>query len=96
MSPTRPQAFLLCTLVALTAVISGGLLTLAVLKSVPIAALPLLVFACIGCSMAGGCELPRAIRAIRHLRMAAFDRASLKAMRRQLDELPETRHPLGF
>jgi hypothetical protein len=102
--PTRRRAIRLCVFAALTALMCGGLLTGAALAPAPPAVLPFLVIVCIGCPMAAAWELPVAIARLRGEReradhragrAAALDARALAALRRQLDQLPETRHPLG-
>jgi len=101
---TRLPALLRCAFVALTALMCGGLLCAAALVPAPPAALPLLVVVCIGCPMAAAWELPGAIaglrRGSRRPRRArgahALDSRELDVLRRQLDALPETQHPLGL
>jgi hypothetical protein len=93
MPPTFGQALLLCAFAVLTALVSGALLVLAIATSA--AALPLLVAVCIGLPLAAGWELPTAIRTI-HRSRPKRERAALERLRRQLAELPETRHPLDL
>jgi hypothetical protein len=92
----RRRPLLLCAFVTLTALMCGGLLCAAALVPAPPVVLPLLVVVCIGCPMAAACELPSAIAALRRTGARALDSRSLEALRRQLDALPETQHPLGL
>ena len=46
--------------------------------------------------MVAGHELPAAIAGLRRTRRAPLDRGALDTLRGQLDQLPETQHPLGF
>jgi hypothetical protein len=47
--------------------------------------------------MAAALELPGAIAGLRWTRRPrAFDSRALDTLRRQLDSLPETQHPLGL
>lgn len=94
-SPTRRHAVLTCVFVSVTALVAAGLLVLAALTPVPAAALPLVLAVCTACPVAAGCELRPAIRDLRRLRLADADRRALEALRRQLEALPETPHPLG-
>jgi peptidoglycan/LPS O-acetylase OafA/YrhL len=87
--PTRRRAKAICALAAVTALVCAGLLTAAALVPAPAAALPLLVIVCIGCPMMAACELPGALARLRAPR-------ALETLRRQLDSLPETQHPLGL
>ena len=72
---------------ALTALIAVALVVAAALVPAPAAAVPLLAVACIGAPMAGAFDLARAFSAARE----PYDR-----LRRELDRLPETPHPLGY
>jgi len=91
--PTKPRQPRLVLLAALlTALISAGVCVAAILAPAPIAAIPLVVAICIGCPMFAGWEVPNALAALRANRA----RAALAKLRRSLDRLPETEHPLGF
>jgi len=101
---TRRQAILRCVFAALTALMCAGLLSAAALVPAPPAVLPFLVVICIGCPMAAAFELPSAIAGLRGMRDggdhrprrgSGLDARAIAALRRQLDQLPETRHPLG-
>ena len=70
-----------------TALFAAGLVVAAALVTPPVAVLPVLALACIGAPMAGAFELARALSAVRE----PYDR-----LRRELDRLPETPHPLGY
>jgi hypothetical protein len=94
---TRRRAIASCAFVAVTAVMCAGLLSAAALVPAPPAILPFLVIICIGCPMAAACELPDAIARLRGTRPPrGLDSRALAALRRQLDSLPETEHPLGL
>jgi hypothetical protein len=93
---TRQQAIVLCTFVAVTALACAGLLAAAALVPAPPAVLPLLAVVCIGASMVAGHELPAAIAGLRRTRRAPLDPRALDTLRGQLEQLPETQHPLGF
>lgn len=84
--PSLRHAVRVCVFAAITVLVSGGLLTAAVLAPAPAPVLPLVLLVCIGLPMGAGGELPAALRSLR-----ARDR-----LRRQLARLPETRHPLGL
>jgi hypothetical protein len=95
--PSRRRALLRFAFVALTAVMCAALLSAAALVPAPPAVLPLLVIVGIGCPMAAACELPGAIAGLRRPRhRPALDGGALDTLRRQLDALPETQHPLGL
>jgi len=94
---TRRRAIVHCLFVALTAVMCAALLTAAALVPAPPVVLPLLVIVGIGCPMAAACELPRALAGLRRpAPPRAVDSGAVAALRRQLDALPETQHPLGL
>jgi hypothetical protein len=91
---TRRHAIAQCAFVAVTALMCAGLLSAAALVPAPPAVLPLLVVIGIGCPMVAACGLPAAITCLR--RRKPIDTRALDALRRQLDALPETQHPLGL
>jgi hypothetical protein len=93
--PTRRRAILVCAFVALTASMCAALLSAAALVPAPPTILPFLVVVCIGCPMVAACELPRAIADLRATRRS-LDPRELETLRRELDSLPETQHPLGL
>lgn len=98
---TRRHAVLVCLYVSVTALMCAGLLSAAALVPAPPAVLPFLVVIGIGCPMVAACELPAAIAGLRAARRRpglppALDDGALQALRRQLDGLPETRHPLDL
>lgn len=88
--PRQPRLVLLAAL--LTALISAGVCVAAILAPAPAAAIPLVVAICIGCPMFAGWEVPNALAALRANRAGK----ALAKLRRSLDRLPETEHPLGF
>jgi hypothetical protein len=65
---------------------SLGLFGAAALVPAPPAVLPLLAVVCIGGPMLAAWELRASLTVLR----------AVAAMRRSLDKLPETRHPLGL
>jgi hypothetical protein len=96
--PTRRRAILVCAFVALTAGMCAALLGAAALVPAPPMILPFLVVICIGCPMVAACELPGAVAELRATRRprSPLDPRELETLRRQLDALPETQHPLGL
>ncbi len=88
---TPRQAVITCVLAALSALCSAGLCAAAVILHPPAGVVPLLVIVCVGCPVFGTWELPHAIAALR----AASKRRAIATFRRSLEQLPETRHPLG-
>ncbi len=92
-SPTMSARPVLVLLVAaVTALISAATCTGAILAPAPAAAIPLVVAICIGCPMFAGWEVPNALTALRSERASQ----ALARLRRTLDALPETEHPLGL
>jgi len=79
--------------VALTLLCAAGLVAAAVLVPAPAAALPAVVVLAVGLPMVAAWELSFMISGLRH---ATHGGRALAALRRELDALPETRHPLGL
>ena len=95
LSPGRAR--LVCLSAAAMALACAGLIVTAVLVPPPAAIAPFLALVCIGCPMAAACELPAAIAALRRSRRpSARGARALRTLRRELDALPEARHPLGL
>jgi hypothetical protein len=93
-TPIAPRLALLRVLyIALTAIVCAGLMSAAVLARAPLPALPLIVVIAIGMPMVAAFELPAAVAALRHGRREG---RALARLRRELDRLPETHHPLGL
>lgn len=93
-SADRRRAVLALLFVALTALSCAVLLGAAALVPAPTAALPFAVIVCIACPMVVTLQVPRAIAALRRHRK--MDSRALAELRRSLDQLPETKHPLGL
>ena len=87
--PTRRRAVLLCLLVTLTVLASISLVSAAALVPAPAAVVPFVALVGACGPMLAGLELPGAIRALRDAGWAA-------SLRRHLEQLPETEHPLGL
>ena len=83
----RRRLILVAVFATLAALICGGLLAAAVLVPAPLAVLPFVIATCLGCPMAAAYELAQAVRAVRDPQLE---------LRRELDRLPETQHPLGL
>jgi hypothetical protein len=95
----RRQAVVVCLFALLTLLLCGGLITAAVLLHPPVGVLPLIVLVGIGCPLAAGCELPKAVAPLRDAWAARrarrdADGQAVAALRRELARLPETSHPL--
>ncbi len=65
----------------------------AILAPAPPAAVPLVVMVCVGGPLFAAWEVPIALAALRTRRLGGH---ALTMLRRSLDELPETEHPLGL
>ena len=83
----RRRAIHACVSVAVTALVCAGLFAAAALVPAPPLVLVLVIVVCICCPMAAAYELARAVPALRD---------PTAELRRQLDLLPETEHPLGL
>src|SRR3954470_4393261 len=98
MDMTRRQASLTRLFCALAVVTSGALFTAAALVPAPPAVLPLVLAVCIGGPMLAAREL-RSTREARGRRLPGrgpLDSSAVAQLRRQLEALPETQHPLGL
>jgi len=69
------------------AAVCGGLIAAAVLVPAPRVVLPAVVLVCVVGPIAAAFELARALAVLRE---------PAAELRRELDRLPETPHPLGF
>jgi hypothetical protein len=95
--PTPRRALLAGLFVLATALTCAALVSAAVLVPAPPAALPVIVAAvCVGLPLLVAAELPPALAAVRARRGTALRRRHLARLRRDLERLPETRHPLGL
>ena len=83
----RPDVVLSCVTTAATVLTCGAVLSAAILVPAPASVIWLIVIFCIGGPMLAAWDLSRAVAATR----SSLD---LDEMRRELDRLPETRHPL--
>ncbi len=89
---SRRQAVFTCVTAALVLLMGAGLCAAAVLARAPTAVVPLIAVACAGMPVFAAWRLPAALAVLRH---PPTGRLSLAALRRDLDRLPETEHPLG-
>lgn len=97
--PPRRQAAMVCAVAAVAAIIGAGLLCAAILVPAPAAVLPLLGLVCVGLPMLAAWELARTHAALGGIMRALhrgrpLDERALKDLRRALERLPETAHPL--
>jgi hypothetical protein len=93
--PTYRQSVAACAFMALTAFACAGLLSAAALVPAPPVVLPLIVTVCVVVPMVVACDSASALAVLRTrwLRRRLDERA-LGELRRDLDLLPETGHPL--
>jgi hypothetical protein len=96
--PTRQRAKAVCVFTVLTVLVCAGLMSAAVLAHAPIFVVPCMVAVCIGCPIAAAWDLPVSIAVLRASRPddRPLDSRALMTLRRNLDRLPETQHPLGL
>ena len=87
MAPAKLRLALAAVSTGFTALFAAGLLIAAALVTPPLAAVPAIAVACVGAPMAATFELAQAFLAAREPH---------ERLRRELDLLPETPHPLGF
>jgi hypothetical protein len=91
---TLPGTLVLRVLHAvLSLLFTAGLVAAAVLAPAPPAVLPLLILLAIGIPLATAWELPATLAALRD---RVREGRALVRLRRTLDALPETHHPLGL
>ena len=93
-TPARARLVLLAALV--TALISAGVCSLAILAHAPVPAVPLVVAICIGCPLFAAWDVPVALASLRADRAERHRGQALTSLRRSLERLPETDHPLGL
>ncbi len=92
---SRRQAILICVSAALVVLMGAGLCSAAILVPAPAAVVPLVAVSCAGLPLLAVWRLPVAVAALR-ARSTRLTELSLAALRRDLDELPETEHPFGL
>jgi hypothetical protein len=91
-SPNARRRALVSVVLAVVAVlVCSGLLAAAMLVPAPPAILPLAILVAIACPMLAAWELRGSLGALREQEMHPITK-----LRRTLDRLPETKHPLGF
>jgi hypothetical protein len=93
--PSHREALATCVFALVTAAACAALMSAAALLPAPPAALPLLVMVCVGCPMLAGWQAAAALPVLRLRRpRRRLDERALVELRRELDRLPETAHPL--
>ena len=90
MPVARREAILSCVFAAFTAVACAGLFAAAALVPAPPVVIPLVIIVCVSCPMAAAWHLPASLAALRRRN----HEKALAELRRELDRLPETQHPL--
>lgn len=91
---TPPQLILIVAAFAL--LVSVAVCAGAILVPAPPAAVPLVILVCVGCPLFAAWEVPVALASLRARRARRIGGEALTSLRRSLDELPETEHPLGL
>jgi hypothetical protein len=97
--PTSLEIVLTCLHATLTVVIVAVLVSAAALAPAPALVLPLVVLVCVGGPMVAAWELRSVLPHLRRHRaveVPPLDDRALARLRRRLDQLPETPHPLGL
>ena len=93
--PSYREALATCVFAVVTAAACAALMSAAALVPAPPAALPLLVVVCVGCPMFAAWQASSSLPVLRHGRpRGRLDERALADLRRDLDQLPETAHPL--
>jgi hypothetical protein len=92
---TRREAASACIFAAVSFACAASLCVAAVLLHPPVAVVPLLVIACVGCPVFGTWELVPAVATLRYNGRVSSKRKAIASFRRSLAALPETDHPLG-
>lgn len=92
-STRRAAPHLVLIVAVITTLISVAVCAAAVLAPAPAAAVPLVVAICVGGPLFAAWEVPVALSALRARRTG---QEALSMLRRNLDQLPETEHPLGL
>lgn len=93
---TRAQSIAVLMVAVVSVAISAGVCVASVLVPAPPGVLPLVVVVCIGAPMFASWDLPPAIASLRADRARRAARGAVAKLRRSLEELPETDHPLGL
>lgn len=99
--PAAPSSGLLvltCVHAALSVLVAAVLVAAATLVPAPAAVLPLVLLVGIGGPMVAAWEMRPIVRHLRRGRrdVTPLDADAIALLRRRLDQLPETQHPLGL
>jgi hypothetical protein len=93
---TTRRAIACCVYVVVTPLACAALVCAAVLVPAPAPALVAIVPACIVCPIIAATELATALAVLRSVREGPIARRRVARLRRDLQRLPETEHPLGL
>jgi hypothetical protein len=93
--PTHRQAIVTCALTALSALVCAGLVAAAVLVPAPRLALPFVIAVGVGYPMVAVWQSHASLTVLRR-RLRRPHKRALTDLRRELERLPETRHPLDL
>lgn len=97
--PSSREAVRDCALTLLTGIVCAGLLTAAVLVPAPTGVLPFIIAVAVALPMASAWRSSASLAVLARGLSGAASRSNAEAvreLRRQLDRLPEVRHPLGL
>jgi hypothetical protein len=95
--PTYRQALATCGVAALTALVCAALLSAAALVPAPPVVLPMIVTVCVALPMLVALESAAALTLLRtRWSRRRLDERAVGELRRELDRLPETGHPLDL
>jgi hypothetical protein len=93
--PSYREALATCVFAVVTAAVCAVLMSAAALVPAPPAALPVVVTVCIACPMLAAWQASSSLPVLRLGRpRGRLDERALAELRRELDRLPETAHPL--
>jgi hypothetical protein len=93
--PSYRQAIATCVFTGLTGLVCAGLLSAAALVPAPTPMLPFIVAVCVGYPMLAALQSSSSLTVLRQRwPRRQRDRRALLELRRELDRLPETGHPL--
>jgi uncharacterized membrane protein AbrB (regulator of aidB expression) len=101
MMSTRPltsrlECVFVCAFVLVLCVVCAGLVSAAALVPAPPVVVPFISGICVGCAFAAGIELPSTISVLRDPTLGRLRGRHISRLRRDLDRLPQTDHPLGL
>jgi hypothetical protein len=96
LSPSKRRRVLVHVVTAATIAVCAGLLTAAVLVPAPLPVIPLVAAVTVGLPVTAAYERSRPHLGARAAARRVMRRRDLRRLRRQLRDLPETRHPLDL